>query len=149
MVEFQQGCPMADTTGWRRCIGCLEMQVSFRKRATNYRSLLRKLTIIHTGWQKMQVKHEHLSRHTWVNHYFYESIITLCNVRYPVHLCYLIWVMQVKHVHLSRHTWVNHYVVQLKASCAHPVMKGWATRWQRHLSLKLHKDSQGTLSCTK
>jgi len=31
-------------TGWRRCIGCLKLQVSFRKRATNYRFLLRKMT---------------------------------------------------------------------------------------------------------
>jgi len=30
--------------GWRRCIGCLKMQVIFRKRATNYRALLRKMT---------------------------------------------------------------------------------------------------------
>ena len=32
------------TTGWRRPIGCLELQVIFRKRATNYRALLRKMT---------------------------------------------------------------------------------------------------------
>jgi len=31
-------------TGWRRLIGCLKLQVIFRKRATNYRALLRKLT---------------------------------------------------------------------------------------------------------
>jgi len=31
-------------TGWRRLIGCLELQVIFRKRATNYRALLRKMT---------------------------------------------------------------------------------------------------------
>jgi len=31
-------------TGWRRCIGCLELQISFRKRATNFRALLRKIT---------------------------------------------------------------------------------------------------------
>ena len=32
----------APHTGWRRCIGCLKLQVNFRKRATNYRALLRK-----------------------------------------------------------------------------------------------------------
>ena len=32
------------TTGWRRCIGCLKLQVIFRKRSTNYRALLRKVT---------------------------------------------------------------------------------------------------------
>ena len=31
-------------TGWRRPIGCLELQVIFRKRATNDRALLRKIT---------------------------------------------------------------------------------------------------------
>ena len=31
------------TTGWRRCIGCLKLQVNFRKRATNYRAILRKI----------------------------------------------------------------------------------------------------------
>jgi len=31
-------------TGWRRCIGCLKLQVSFRKQTTNYRALLRKET---------------------------------------------------------------------------------------------------------
>jgi len=33
-----------NTTGWRRLIGCLELQVIFRKRATNYRALLQKMT---------------------------------------------------------------------------------------------------------
>ena len=31
-------------TGWRRPIGCLKLQAIFRKRATNYRALLRKMT---------------------------------------------------------------------------------------------------------
>jgi len=31
-------------TGWRRPIGCLELQVIFRKRATNYRAPVRKIT---------------------------------------------------------------------------------------------------------
>ena len=31
-------------TGWRRLIGCLKLQVIFRKRAANYRALLRKIT---------------------------------------------------------------------------------------------------------
>jgi len=31
-------------TGWRICIGCLMLQVIFRKRATNSRALLRKTT---------------------------------------------------------------------------------------------------------
>jgi len=31
-------------TKWRRCTGCLRLQVTFRKRATNHRALLRKMT---------------------------------------------------------------------------------------------------------
>ena len=31
-------------TGWQRLTGCLKLQVIFRKRATNYRALLRKMT---------------------------------------------------------------------------------------------------------
>jgi len=31
-------------TGWRRPIGCLKLQVIFRKRATNYRALFREMT---------------------------------------------------------------------------------------------------------
>jgi len=31
-------------TGWRRPMGCLTLQVIFRKRATNYRARLRKMT---------------------------------------------------------------------------------------------------------
>ena len=37
-------CDMTHTTGWRRRIACLKLQVIFRKRATNYRALLRKMT---------------------------------------------------------------------------------------------------------
>ena len=33
-----------DRTGWRRLIGCLKLQVIFRKRVTNYRALLQKMT---------------------------------------------------------------------------------------------------------
>jgi len=32
------------STGWRSCTGWLKLQVSFRKWATNYRALLRKMT---------------------------------------------------------------------------------------------------------
>ena len=34
----------ACNTGWRRPIGCLKLQVTFRNRATNYRALLQKMT---------------------------------------------------------------------------------------------------------
>jgi len=37
-------CGAICTTGWRRLIGCLKVQVIFRKRATNYTALLQKMT---------------------------------------------------------------------------------------------------------
>jgi len=33
-----------DTTGWRRPTGCLKLQVILRKRATDYRAVLQKMT---------------------------------------------------------------------------------------------------------
>ena len=41
------GHTTARDTGWRRLIGHLKLGVIFRKRATNYRALLRKLTYTH------------------------------------------------------------------------------------------------------
>jgi len=32
------------TTGWRWCIGCLKLHLSFRRKATNYRALLHKVS---------------------------------------------------------------------------------------------------------
>jgi len=42
-VEFVS-CTQQSCTGWRRLIGCLKLQVISRKRATNYRALLPKMT---------------------------------------------------------------------------------------------------------
>ena len=42
-IHTQLHSPTHDTTGWRRLIGCLKLQVIFRKRATNYRALLWKM----------------------------------------------------------------------------------------------------------
>ena len=42
-------------TGWQRCIECMKLQVSFPKRATNYRALLQKWHIKpwhNTGWRR-------------------------------------------------------------------------------------------------
>jgi len=33
----------ASTTGWQRCTGCFQLQVSLRRRATNYTALLRNI----------------------------------------------------------------------------------------------------------
>jgi len=49
-IAMQYSNPMKPSTqcihtGKRRCIGCLQLQVSFRKKATDYRALLRKMAI--------------------------------------------------------------------------------------------------------
>jgi len=41
---FQLVIASSTVTGWRRLIGCLKLQVLFRKRVTNYMALLRKMT---------------------------------------------------------------------------------------------------------
>jgi len=43
-LQTQFAEPASSHTGWRRCIGCLKLQVSFRKRVADYRALLRKMT---------------------------------------------------------------------------------------------------------
>jgi len=42
--SLQQRVLRISSTGWRRLIGCLKFQVIFRKKATIYRALLRKMT---------------------------------------------------------------------------------------------------------
>ena len=43
-IGIGQQCVVGLGTGWQRSIGCLTLQVIFRRRATNYRALLRKMT---------------------------------------------------------------------------------------------------------
>ena len=52
LVEIRKSQPA--TTELRRPIGCLKLQVIFRKRATNYRALLRKMT--YTDKRRMTCK---------------------------------------------------------------------------------------------
>jgi len=44
MISYEYSLNLNLYTGWRRLIGCLKSQVIARKRATNYRALLRKMT---------------------------------------------------------------------------------------------------------
>jgi len=41
---LQHTAALVFSTGWQRPIGCLKLQVIFRKRATNYRALFREMT---------------------------------------------------------------------------------------------------------
>ena len=64
---------LKSVTGWRKTIGCLKLKVSFRKRATNHRALLRKMTSCsHTqDWIRTAfTQHSPLLRLQWRYHYF-------------------------------------------------------------------------------
>ena len=43
-ISFAKNIVRVDIKGFRRPIGCLKLQVTFRKRATKYRALVRKMT---------------------------------------------------------------------------------------------------------
>jgi len=82
-----------NNTGWRRPIGCLKLQVIFRKRTTNSRALLRKVTyedkasydstppcIIHTSraaksWRSKRSTSWVMS-HISMNHVTYQCVMT-------------------------------------------------------------------------
>jgi len=44
LPNIKQRLSASASTEWRRCIGWLKLQVSFRKRATHHKALLRKMT---------------------------------------------------------------------------------------------------------
>jgi len=48
------------SAGWQRCIGCLKLQVSFRKWATNYRAFWREMTYKDKA---SKIRHPMHSRH--------------------------------------------------------------------------------------
>ena len=94
-------------TGWRRLIGCLQLQVIFRKRATNYRNLLRK-------WP-MKIRHLMTLRHP-------VRCIHMCDMPYSyvwhgsfIYLTYLIHTCDMTHSYLW-HDW-DVYVTRLIHMC--------------------------------
>ena len=50
-------------TGWRRLIGCLKLQVIFRKRATNYGALLQKMIYKHKASYDSTPLYRHPTSH--------------------------------------------------------------------------------------
>jgi len=89
--------------GWRRPIGCLKLQVFFRKRATNHRSLFREITCkdrasygswwdlvelrIHTFevWCFLEIPNVHVYIYTYMHTYTY---VYMCVY---VCLCVFVW----------------------------------------------------------
>jgi len=51
-------CNMCEIgTGWQKCIGCLKLQVSFCRNATNNRALLRKMTYSRVVKKYVHIQH--------------------------------------------------------------------------------------------
>jgi len=76
-------------TGWRRCIGCLKLQVSFRKRATNYRALLRKLACkdkaSYTYSPPYNRDYSNVPEHSNVHNQLIVSVLWTCSLRIRAH----------------------------------------------------------------
>jgi len=71
-LDFHSRSPAVRShdTGWRRCIGCFKLQVSFCKRATNYRALLRKETYNDKVWDRLISL-----RHIWLSEFTYDYVV--------------------------------------------------------------------------
>jgi len=102
-------------TGWRRCIGCLKLRVSFRRRATNNRALLQKLTYEdkafygfsplcvcahplwprcrhwHRRWPKKGQRHKYIYAHVTNIEYVPLSQITYISGAYHTRVNYIYW----------------------------------------------------------
>jgi len=59
------------STGWRRPSGCLELQVIFRKKDTNYRAVLRKMTY---KIRHPMGPHHPVSTNPWIGGYEYTPV---------------------------------------------------------------------------
>jgi len=84
--ESSPPCTVWYRTGWRRFIGCLKLQVNFRKRANNYMALLLlfyysiliigcQLHISHTSAASDDASRSHVYIHTHRCAYIYTNII--------------------------------------------------------------------------
>jgi len=81
----------ATPTGWRRPIGCLQLQVIFRKRATNYRALLRKMTYAHRASYGSSPPCSHIahkSSNEWLRHCLDDAThILSIDMTHPTGVC--------------------------------------------------------------
>jgi len=79
------------TTGWRRLIDCLKLQVIFRKRATNYMALLQKMTYEDKASYDSTppcTSHHNTLQHTQKNDstWYPQTLATHCNTLYHTSL---------------------------------------------------------------
>jgi len=116
-------CQTASTTGQRRYIGCLNLQVSFRKRSTHHRALLREMTskdkAFYASLPPYILETSLLERVTWL----WQRVIGMCDMKLPRLLRKLL--------HTS-HVWMSH--VTLVSESRH--MYGWVTWriWMIHVT---------------
>jgi len=117
-------------TGWRRWIGCLELQVSFRKRATNYRALLQE--IIHKDKASNVLRHPVLSHvsHTHTHCIMYTPHDTVCHETLQRCVHETVWysvswditscnVSCLSHTHTLYHVHTSHTLYNVYSSLSH------------------------------
>jgi len=102
-------CVVQEDTGWRRLIGCLKLQVIFRKRATNYRALLRKMTCEdkapYASTPSCTQIHTYLC-HTWMIHDVGPEEVLIAT-----HSCVHTWIcMCVVYINIYIYDYVNEYI---------------------------------------
>ena len=140
--DITMPCPTPDiplTTGWRRPIRCLKLQVILRKRATNHRALLWKITCKDTA------SYESLPPCTTrgMSRVGYGIAWQICNVwdplcgiRHPMSLCHLV-PLEVWHV------WdvalLERYVTRGVRYCLTDVSRVADIVWDTALLMPLHQ----------
>ena len=148
----------AQSTGWRTCIGCLKLQVSFRKRAINHRALLLEMTCkdkascatlyphlssaVHSSVYTLQMTHASVmytrvtwlipqSGQTWLIHQSCIRVTWLIpqsHVKWVMH--WLTWLIHQKSVKwvMSLGTWLFYHVTHLIYHVTHDWWMSHVTR---------------------
>jgi len=108
-------------TGWRRCIGCLKLQVIFRRRPTHYRALLREMTNKDKASYgssppcNAPVTYEGVMSHIWMSHvihmnescHTYEWVMPHINESCHIWMVHATYEWVVPHMNESCHIWMS------------------------------------------
>ena len=141
------------STGWQRCIGCLNFQVSFRKSATSHRALLRKMTYTdkascgssppctncfadfislkescHT--YEWIVSHINESCHIWMSHVTYEWVMSHMNEWFHIWISHVTYEWVTSHMNEPCHIWMSHVTYEWVMS--HTWMGVMSQIWMSH-----------------
>jgi len=81
---------LSSAAGWRRCIGCLNLQVFFRKRATNYRVFLQENTLLLSQVVRVFIFNWRARMHIYVCKIYTNMHAYICIYTY-VCVCACVW----------------------------------------------------------